>query len=93
MIKIRETAFSIVCIVFSDLMLVMCMLMSELSAAENDRAALLSKQVQALEKENRLLYVAAENGMELSELERYATEKLGMQRCSPAQIFYIEHTD
>ena len=29
----------------------------------------------------------------LEELEAYAVGVLGMQRCSPGQIIYIEHTD
>ena len=81
------------CIVFSALTLVLCMLFSAELAAVNDEAARLQAQVSQLEEENRLLYVSAENSIDLESLEKYALEQLGMQRCSPGQIMYIEYTD
>lgn len=93
MLKVRETAFSIVCVVFSAVLLVLCMLSSAQAAAVNDVAAQLSEQIEKLEEENRLLYVSYENSIDLERLEKYAVEQLGMQRCSPNQIIYIEYTD
>ena len=69
------------------------MLFSAELAAVNDEAARLQAQVSQLEEENRLLYVSAENSIDLESLEKYALEQLGMQRCSPGQIMYIEYTD
>lgn len=93
MTKVRETAFSAVCISFSAVLLVLCMLCSAKLAAVNDVAAELSLKAEALEEENRLLYVSYEKSIDLESLEKYATEQLGMQRCSPGQIIYVEYTD
>lgn len=74
-------------------MLVLCMLSSANLAAVNDNAARLQSEVNALEEENRVLFVKYENSIDLESLEKYAVEQLGMQRCSPGQIVYIEYTD
>ncbi len=74
-------------------MLVLCMLSSANLAAVNDNAARLQSEVNALEEENRVLFVKYENSIDLEGLEKYAVEQLGMQRCSPGQIVYIEYTD
>ena len=78
---------------FSAVILVMCMLSSANLAAVNDEAAMLQSEVDALEEENRMLFVKFENSIDLESLEKYAVEQLGMQRCSPGQIMYIEYTD
>ena len=75
------------------MILVMCMLSSANLAAVNDEAAMLQSEVDALEEENRMLFVKFENSIDLESLEKYAVEQLGMQRCSPGQIMYIEYTD
>lgn len=74
-------------------MLVLCMLSSANLAAVNDNAARLQSEVNALEEENRVLFVKYENSIDLESLEKYAVEQLGMQRCTPGQIVYIEYTD
>ena len=91
MTKISNSVFNAVCLIFSAVLLVLCMLCSAQRAAENERAASYREEIESLEKENRLLYVKSESGMSLEELERYAIEKLGMQHLSPRQIFYIEY--
>ena len=78
------------CIVFSSLMLVLCMLYSAKLSAGNERLAMLEESIAELEKENRLLSVQLEMGLSLQELESYALYELGMQRCSPGQIIYLE---
>lgn len=78
---------------FSALILVLCMLSSANLAAVNDEAARLQSEVDALKEENRALFVKYENSIDLESLEKYAVEQLGMQRCSPGQIMYMEYTD
>ncbi len=91
MTKVSNSVFNALCIAFSAVFLVLCMLCSAQSAAENERAALYRKELDILKTENRLLYVRSECSMSLEELEKYALENLGMQRLSPEQIFYIEY--
>ena len=71
-------------------MLVMSLLCSIRVTAVNDRAARLERQNAALEAEIAVLTARAESRLSLEELERYAVEKLGMQRCGPDQIIRIE---
>ena len=92
MARIKETAFSAVCLCFSGCLLVMCMLLSAKCAAEDDRIRSMTSLSRELEQENRILRVRFESAMDLESLEKYALEKLGMQRCSPGQIYYIEYS-
>lgn len=71
-------------------MLVMSLLCSIRVTAVNDRAARLERENAALEAEIAVQTARAESRLSLEELERYAVEKLGMQRCSPGQIILIE---
>ena len=90
--KIKETVFAAVCLGFSACMLVLCMLLSAQCAAESDRIQRINTAIEKLEQENRILRVRFESCMDLENLEKYAREKLGMQRCSPGQIYYIEYS-
>lgn len=91
--KFRETAFISICVLFSLAMLVLCMVSSIELNKVNDFAAACERELKELESENEVLRVELENSLSLEELERYALEVLGMQHCSPGQIFYIEHID
>ena len=71
-------------------MLVLSLLCSIRLAAVNDRAAKLMKEIEALETENTVLTARAEERLSLEELERYAGEVLGLQRCTPGQIVVVE---
>ena len=59
-------------------------------AAMNDRAAKTEKAIKELSVENDVLLAQYESSMGLDEIEQYATEVLGMQRCAPGQIVYLE---
>ena len=88
--QINEILFRAVCLCAAALMLVMSLLCSIRVTAVNDRAARLERQNAALEAEIAALTARAESRLSLEELERYAVEKLGMQRCGPDQIILIE---
>lgn len=91
--KFRETAFIIICVVFSAVMLMLCLASSIELNKVNDQAAGFERQTEKLKTENAVLRAELESSLSLEELEAYAVGVLGMQRCSPGQIVYIEHTD
>ena len=91
MIKLSNCVFNALCLAFSAVFLVLCMLCSARTAAENERAAEYREEIERLKTENRILYVRAQCEMSLEELERRAIEELGMQHLSSEQIIYIEY--
>ena len=88
--QVNEILFRAVCLCAAALMLVMSLLCSIRVTAVNDRAARLERENAALEAEIAVLTARAESRLSLEALERYAVEKLGMQRCGPDQIILIE---
>ena len=91
--QIGEKLFRVVVLCFSAALLVLSLLTSIKLAAVNDRAAKLETQVEQLKTQNGILRAEYENSISLEEIERYATEVLGMQRCAPSQIIYIEYPE
>ena len=91
--QVNEILFRAVCLCAAALMLVMSLLCSIRVTAVNDRATRLERENAALETEIAVLTARAESRLSLEELERYAAEKLGMQRCGPGQIILIETPD
>ena len=87
--KIRETAFCVICLAFSAVLLILSMLTAAEITALNDRAAAWKQQAEQLEKENRILSVRWESSINLETLACEAQRILGMQRCSPAQMIYV----
>lgn len=88
--QINEILFRAVCLCAAALLLVISLLCSIRVTAVNDRAARLERENAALEAEIAVLAARAESSLSLEELERYAVEKLGMQRLSPGQVILIE---
>lgn len=88
--QVNEILFRAVCLCAAALMLVMSLLCSIRVTAVNDKAARLERENAALEAEIAVLAARAESRLSLEELERYAVEKLGMQRCGPGQVILIE---
>ncbi len=88
--RLRETAFRVICLGFSALLLVLSMGTEAKIIACRERAEELRQQLQETEKESAILRVRWESSLSLSELERIAREELGMQRCTPAQKIYVE---
>ena len=82
--------FRVICIGFSLVLLVSALLGSIRLAALNEELTGLEKSLKTLKEENRVLQASVESSLSLEELERRATEELGMQRLSPGQIIYIE---
>ena len=74
----------------SVLFLILSLLCGIDTTAVNERAAGLEREISALKIENEILSAQYESRMSLEELERRAIEELGMQRCDPNQISYIE---
>lgn len=91
--QLRETLFKAVGFCFSAVMLVLSLLSSISLADVNDTAARLEREVERLQTENEILRAKYENSVSLEEIESYASQVLGMQRCSPGQIFYIEYPE
>ena len=88
--QVNEILFRAVCLCAAALLLVISLLCSIRVTAVNDRAARLERENAALEEEIAVLAARAESRLSLEELERYAVEKLGMQRLSPGQVILIE---
>ena len=82
--------FRAICIGLSLLLLVSALLGSIRLAALNEELTGLEKSLKTLKEENRVLQARVESSLSLEELERRATEELGMQRLSPGQIIYID---
>ena len=72
------------------MLLVSALLGSIRLAALNEELTGLEKSLKTLKEENRVLQARVESSLSLEELERRATEELGMQRLSPGQIIYID---
>lgn len=89
--EVCETLFRAIGFCFSAMLLVLSLLTSIKLAAVNDTAAGMERAVEKLRAENEILRAEYENSISLEEIERYAVEELGMQRCSPSQIVYIEY--
>ena len=90
MSRINGIYFRVICIGFSLVLLVSALLGSIRLAAVNEELNALEKSLQSLKEENRVLQARVESSLSLEELERHATEELGMQRLSPGQIIYID---
>lgn len=88
--RVNHILFRTICIGFSLLMLVGALLGSIELAAINEELTALEERLEELKNENRLLQARYESSLSLEELERRATEELGMQRLNPGQIIYIE---
>ena len=88
--QLNETMFRAVGLCFSAVLIVLSLLTGIKTAAVNDDASKLRQQTEVLKAENELLSARYDNSLSLAELETYASDVLGMQRCNPSQIFYIE---
>ena len=88
--QINEILFRAVCLCAAVLMLLMSLLCSIRVAAVNERAAKLERENAALTEEIAMLTARSESRLSLEELERCASEKLGMQRLTPGQIIMME---
>lgn len=88
--RMNGILFRAICIGFSLLLLVSALLGAIRLAALSEELNTLEKTLKTLKEENRVLHARVESSLSLEELERRATEELGMQRLSPGQIIYID---
>lgn len=88
--RLSLTLFRAIIVLFSCVLLVFTMLNTVKLAAMNDRASKTEKAIKELSVENDVLLAQYESSMGLDEIEQYATDVLGMQRCAPGQIVYLE---
>lgn len=90
MSRLSGFLFRAICVGFSLALLVAALLGALRLAALNEELTGLEKELKTLKEENRVLQAKLESSLNLEELERRATEELGMQRLSPGQIIYID---
>lgn len=88
--RLSRILFRIICIGFSLTLLVGALMGSIELAALNEELTALEQELTKLKNDNRILQAEYESSLSLEELERYATEELGMQTLKPSQIFYID---
>ena len=86
---VNELLFRAVCMAAAAMLLLLSLLCSIRLTAVNDRAASLLRENEELEAEIAVLTARAESRMSLDALEQYATEVLGLQRCTPGQIIVV----
>ena len=88
--KKGELVFRLICLVFSMMLLVLSLLWTVRLSQLEDKAAAMEKEIAGLQAENQILLAKYESCVSLEKIERYAIQELGMQHCSPGQIFYLE---
>ena len=89
----KQTAnvfFRLICLLFSALLAVLTLLGGIDLTARSDRITAKSAELAALREENARLRAEAACAVDLEELENYARQVLGMQRCEPGQIVRLE---
>ena len=87
---VNELLFRAVCLLSAAVMLLLSLLCSIRLAAVNDRSTRLLRENEELASEIAVLTARVEERLSLEELERYAGETLGLQRCKPGQIVVVE---
>ena len=86
-VKTQVKAIVYITLIFASL-LVISYRNSQINESFNENAALKSK-LAAIEKENEQLKVNLENSLNLSNIEKLAKEKLGMQKLDSTQKVYV----
>ena len=85
-----NTVFRLICLLFSALLAVLTLLCGIDQTTRSDRITAKSAELAALREENGRLRAEAACAVDLEELEDYARQTLGMQRCEPGQIIWLE---
>ena len=86
--RVSSIMFCVICAAFSAVMLVMTLFGQIELARASDAIAQMQAQAQQLEEENGVLRARYENSISLEEIERYATQRLGMKTPGAGQIIY-----
>ena len=87
--RVSAALFAAVVFSFSAVLLVLSLL-AAIKLAALDTASRLTAQIKELRDENAALTAQYECCVSIDELERRAVEELGMRRCTPEQIEYID---
>ena len=85
-----ELLFRAVALCCSAVLLIGSLFLGVVTAARNDEAARLRRSAELLRQENAWLLARCESSLSLEQIERYAVEKLGMQRLAGEQIIRVE---
>ncbi len=88
--RVSAALFAVVVFSFSAVLLVLSLLAAIRLAALNDTALRLTAETKELREESAMLLAQYEQCVSIDEIERYAVEELGMRRCTPEQIEYID---
>ena len=91
--RLHENLFLLIGLVFSVSVLVLFLFTTIDVSAVRDENRRLLLETTGLAEENERLCAQTEECLSLEAIERYARERLGMQRLSPTQIIYLELTD
>lgn len=87
---IQRVLFSIVVALSSFALLVASLLCSVQLAAVDQELSSMEKQLAVLEENEQILQARVQSSLSLKELERIATQELGMCRLSPGQMIYLD---
>lgn len=88
--KTAALGFRAVCLSAAALLFVLGLLTDVQSTAARAEAQRYEAMAEELRSENARLEARLESELSLEELERRATEELGMQKCRPEQIIHID---
>ena len=87
-----KTAAAAVCCALAGLLLLFVLQTEIRLSAVNDEIGAVRREKETLEENRSVLNVRLAERWNLTAIESYATEVLGMQRCRPGQIVEIEIT-
>ncbi len=90
MSRASSILFYVICAAFSAVMLVMTLFGQIELARASDAIAQMQAETESLKDENGVLRARYENSISLEEIERYATERLGMKTPGAGQIIYSQ---
>ena len=89
--RVSELAFQLICLGFSALLLVLTLLTHIQLVRTQSSITQLEKQIARAENERIILQIQTASTMSLQELERRATQELGMRHPEPGQIIETEY--
>jgi len=89
--RASELAFRLICLGFSALLLVLTLLTHTQLVRTQSRIAELETQIARAENERITLQIQTASALSLQELERRATQELGMRHPEPGQIIETEY--
>ena len=88
---LAASAFRLICLGFSALLLVLTLFTHIRLISTQSAIGALEKEIARAENERVLLQIQTASALNLAELERRATQELGMRHPEPGQIVEIEY--